>query len=108
MESAFLFFLYDWNYNEMKKTPIIGALKCVFFMLTAVFGGISFVILLNDSVQNLTHLLINIFLIIILFLLLHSLGKFRHFSMFNNEEKNKNLLKDVKGIVSKALKKKKG
>jgi len=36
-ECALLGYLYQWGYDQMKKTPIIGALKNFFLVLTGFF-----------------------------------------------------------------------
>ena len=107
VEAAFLYFLYDWNFKEMKKSSIIGALRNVFGSLALVFGVICFIILLKQDDYAVDYLVMSVLSIVVLIFSFISLRAFRRASIFGDDKQLKQISKYVKKGISKVKKKRK-
>jgi predicted transporter len=86
-EAFLLAYLYHFGYDKLKKTPIIGALKGIFFILGLYFVFLSLLPILKVFNKEVWEIAVPL-LTIPLFFIIYCLRKFRHWSL-NTKNKKK-------------------
>jgi DNA integrity scanning protein DisA with diadenylate cyclase activity len=72
VECAFLAYLYSWGYSNMKRTPIIYALKNIFIFLAVYFFFLMFIPIIKIFNREIQFFMLNftpIFLIALIIML---------------------------------------
>ena len=80
VESSLLAYIYNYGYENMKKTPVIGAIRNVFISLAIAFFYFSFIPIVKILSLEAYFVLLGFSLIVIIFIIL-SLRNFRHLSL---------------------------